>query len=57
MKAVLLYDVYSYTRGLYGRAGEEVTIIADHDLVLIVEGQTGSRFPIARDKVTIKEGE
>lgn len=37
---------------LYGAAGSEVIIIADHDNVQIVEDKEGNRFPVATDKLS-----
>lgn len=47
---VLQKDIYSYTRNLYGRAGEMVLMISDHGDVLIVEG-TGGGFPVKKSDV------
>jgi hypothetical protein len=30
---------------IYGKKGDKVTEISDHDTVLIVEGKDGERFP------------
>ncbi|SHN45879.1 hypothetical protein [Chitinophaga sp. CF418] len=45
MELVLLDDITSSFRVLYGRKGEKVTLISDHGDVLIVQGQNG-RFPV-----------
>lgn len=37
---------------IYGKAGDEVKIIADHIGVLIVESLNGNRFAAKRDEVT-----
>lgn len=50
MKRRLLKDIFSkVTRKLYGARGEVVTVIADHDSVLIVEGKSG-RFPVLKQE-------
>lgn len=49
----LLDDIYcSHQRTRYGSRGDPVTIIADHDNVLIVEDNKGKRFPVPRSSVT-----
>ena len=53
MTGTLLSDVVSYTREVYGYAGEDVFIISDHDNVLIVEGYVG-RFPVEKSQVNIE---
>ena len=35
---------------IYGRRGENVTLVADHMTVLIVEGKNG-RFPVTKVKI------
>jgi hypothetical protein len=40
-------------RILFGRKGEEVTIISDHDNVLIVEGKNKNRYPIKKTKIIL----
>lgn len=49
--AILITDVYSLFHHnkkpvKYGSKGERVKIRAEHGQVLIVEGITGSRFPV-----------
>jgi len=39
----------------YGLAGDRVTIIADHDNVLIVENTVGSRFSVRREDIEFDE--
>lgn len=41
---------------LYGKQGEEVTLLADHDKVLIVQGECG-RFPVLKTDVTTDQVE
>jgi hypothetical protein len=49
MTATLLEDAVSYVRKgrIYALKGEQVTIIKDNDTVLIVQRQTGERFPVS----------
>lgn len=52
MEATLLHDITSYTRKVYGTAGEKVVVVSDHINVLIVKGSTGT-FPVHVDQVKI----
>ena len=40
-------------RILFGRKGEEVIIIADHDNVVIVEGKNKNRYPVKKEKIIL----
>lgn len=40
------------TNVVYGSAGDEVKLIADHDNVLIVENNNGFKFPVKKELVT-----
>lgn len=52
MKFFLNRDVRGlYSRKLYGRRGDEVVIIAEHDNMLIIE-VNGSRWPVLRIAVS-----
>ena len=52
IKVALCADVKGYmVKGsVYGKYGEYVTVIGDHDNVLTVTGRAG-RFPVPRDQV------
>jgi hypothetical protein len=51
-KVKLAVDVISNSKGkLYGKRGSEVTIIADHENVLIVTDAKGLRFPVHISKI------
>ena len=62
-KAKLSEDIYSIfyngktganrERILLGRKGEGVTIISDHDNVLIVEGKNKNRYPVKKTKIIL----
>jgi uncharacterized protein (DUF2249 family) len=61
--AKLLVDVFSrFSNGKsgankgniqYGKIGDEVKIIADHDNVVIVENLKGNRFPVSKEKILL----
>lgn len=55
MHVTLLHTIYSYTRKVYGVAGEKVLVVGDHINVLIVKGTTGT-FPVHLTQVKF-EGE
>lgn len=49
---LLLTDKYScFKSKLYGKAGDEISIIAEHGNVLIVEGKNGKRFSVCRENI------
>jgi hypothetical protein len=50
----LLSDIVSNGKGgkVYGKKGEQVQLISDHDGVLIVEGK--ERFPVKKEMVKEK---
>jgi hypothetical protein len=48
-----IYSVAGYPR-LYGAHGDEVTLIAEHGHVWIVENEKGGRSPIVSDKLVEK---
>jgi hypothetical protein len=37
---------------IYGNAGDQVTLVSDHDEVLIVEDENKFRFPVKREEVS-----
>lgn len=51
---VLIRTIRSIVRPaeIYGNAGDQVTLIADHDEVLIVEDENKFRFPVKREEVS-----
>lgn len=54
----LRHDIYSHVSNqLYGKAGDEVVIVADHDNVQIVAGRNGFRFPVATITLTNQPGD
>ena len=53
MRAVLLEDVISVFKGrVYGRAGDEVTILSQRGDVLIVQASSGDRYPVHQTKIS-----
>jgi hypothetical protein len=55
VKYLLQDDITSQFKSqVYGRYGEEVTLVADHGNVWIVEDQKGQRFPVPADKLIEK---
>lgn len=56
-KGKLLKDVESIVvRGrIYGRSGDEVSIVADFTNVFIVEDRAGGRWPVKKELVEIKQ--
>jgi hypothetical protein len=47
---VLLTDIYNGKRKLLAKKGDKVSLVADHDNVLIVE-KDGNRFSVKRDNI------
>lgn len=56
-KGKLLKDVESVVvRGrIYGRSGDDVSIVADCSNVFIVEDRAGGRWPVKKELVEIKQ--
>lgn len=51
----LTEDIHSAKGKQYGRAGQQVTIIAQHEHVMIVENcDTGERFSVKIEKLNTK---
>lgn len=43
-----------FKRTLYGRAGDPVKVISVHGCILIVESESGERFPVNSEEVSEK---
>lgn len=56
-KYKLIDQVNGFNGHLYGNAGDEVTIIADHVNVMIVEDKKGNRFSVERGNLTNDESQ
>lgn len=48
----LKQEVKSYYGVVFGRTGEEVIIVADHQNVMIVQDKSGKRFSVETDQLT-----
>lgn len=52
---ILANDIVgSFKRTTYGKAGDRVKMISMHGCVLIVEGESGDRFPVTSEEVSEK---
>ena len=53
MKYYLKEDIISYSNTMiYGRKGEVVTFISDHDNCVCVEGENGQKFGVRKDRLS-----
>jgi hypothetical protein len=56
---IIKVDVHSHLRPghVYGRKGEEVTIVKEFETVLIVQNSCGNRFPVNPKSLTFESND
>lgn len=55
MKVILNENVVSVAKGrIYGRAGEELTVVSEFGDILIVENAQKIRYSVKKNQITIK---